>query len=53
MPTKQSDTEKPNEHRQAKRPFTEPEISDPVDVVKGNLAAGALFAVAGSAVDAP
>ena len=32
----------------AKRSFVEPEISDPVEVVKDNPAANALFAVAGS-----
>ena len=38
---------------EAKRPFSEPEISDPVDVVKGNPAAGALFAVVSSIPPAP
>ena len=33
-----------------RRPFYEPEISDSVEVVKGNPAATTLFAVAGSFV---
>lgn len=33
---------------EAKRPFVEPQISDPVEVVKGNPAADCMFAVAGS-----
>ncbi len=33
-----------------RRPFCEPEISDSVEVVKGNPAATTLFAVAGSFV---
>ena len=38
---------------QGKRPFTEPEVSDPVDVVAGNPAAGLAFAVTGSGIPAP
>lgn len=35
---------------ECKRRFVEPQISDPVEVVNGNPAADALFAVAGSGV---
>ena len=40
----------PTTGTESKRPFAEPEISDPVDVVNGNPAATSLFAVAGSGV---
>lgn len=33
---------------ECRRAFVEPQISDPVEVVNGNPAADALFAVAGS-----
>lgn len=33
---------------ESKRPFIDPQISDAVEVVKGNPAATSLFAVAGS-----
>lgn len=33
---------------ESRRPFTAPKISDPVEIVKGNPAANALFAVAGA-----
>lgn len=49
----QNDNQTPNRAVEDKRPFCEPEISDPVDVVKGNPAAEALFAVAGSGIPAP
>ena len=37
-------------HQTSKRPFVAPEISSPVDVVEGNPAADAFFAVVGSGV---
>ena len=48
-----TNTKTSTEVAEAKRPFSEPEISDPVDVVKGNPAAGALFAVVSSILPAP
>lgn len=42
-----------SEEAEDRRPFSEPAISDPVDVVKGNPAAETLFAVAGSGIPAP
>lgn len=48
-----NDTKPSNDATEDKRPFTEPEVSDSVDVVKGNPAAGALFAVAGSGITGP
>ena len=48
-----NETQAPSEAVEPKKPFCEPDISDPVDVVKGNPAAGALFAVASSGIPAP
>jgi hypothetical protein len=36
-----------------RRPFVDPAISDPVEVVKGNPAASVLFAAAGSGIPGP
>jgi hypothetical protein len=37
-------------HQAGRRPFVEPEVSSPVDVVNGNPAADAFFAVIASGV---
>ena len=38
---------------EVRRPFVEPLVSDPVEVVKGNPAANVLFAAAGSGIPSP
>lgn len=47
-PTDRSEVWSPETEQLCRRPFLEPEVSSPVDVVAGNPAADAFFAVIAS-----